>query len=184
MPWIVLASLLVVTALFTQLYLATRAENIVYAQEQQLSDIEARSLRNQLEAERILTREQITFMRGQAQPDAAATAALQVFFLTHPDYSTIIGVVVWDKAHYEGLLVTSNLVPAPPGQTYNLWLTDAQSQVARNAGPIVLNGNDTDARFTFKSASPIPTPTGFVLSLESAANSAPSGIGRVILRSH
>ena len=55
-PWAFVALLVIVCAWLVQLCLALRAENVLLRQQQALTDIELRSTRQHLEAERILNR--------------------------------------------------------------------------------------------------------------------------------
>ena len=58
-PWFLAGVLALAAAQATRLYLAARAEAISERREANLADLELRSTRNQLEAERILSRREI-----------------------------------------------------------------------------------------------------------------------------
>jgi hypothetical protein len=58
-PWVLVACLALAAALATRLYVAARAEAVSERLQASLADLELRSTRNQLEAEKILSRREI-----------------------------------------------------------------------------------------------------------------------------
>jgi hypothetical protein len=66
-PWILAGCLALAAAQAARLYLAARAEAVAERQRASLADLELRSMRNQLEAERILSRREIADLKDELE---------------------------------------------------------------------------------------------------------------------
>lgn len=177
--WLVAAGCAVAAGLLGQRYLETRSALVAAREEAALERVDARSARNSLEAERLISQGQLAELRrAQEQVDAfkrgSDLAGLRVVALASrlEDDPHAAGVVVWSAVKQEGILVASLLAPLPPGKVYRLWIVDPQYPVPVDAGEFVVDPKAGSARHIFKAAQPIDAAEKFVVSLESKGKPA------------
>jgi len=118
-PWVLVACLALVAALATRLYVAARAEAASERLQASLADLESRSARNQLEAERILDARQLKDLGASRVPDAG----LAVILLEPARASGAArGVAVLDPASGAGQLRLFGTADQPEERDYQLWI--------------------------------------------------------------
>ena len=173
LPWFAAAGFAVLAGFFWQAYFGEKNEAIGLREQAELAAIEAKSLQQQLEAERILAARRLA--------DRAAGAETRFIILLSPaaDFKAA-GVVVWTPPEQRGVLIVPRLPALPPDRTYQLWLADAQGQ-PESAG-VFDAAPAGETRFAFKSQQQSSATPRFLVSVEPKAGS-PAPTGATVLSS-
>lgn len=183
LPWIAAGGFALLAGFLGQAYFAARSEIIALRERGALAEIENKSLRQQMEAERILSARRISDLL--ATPRAQdRLAGLQVVHLVSPDGSTSSGLAValWDPDRQEGELAISHLPPLPPDKDYQLWIVDPQYRNPVNAGILAIGSTTSGARTPFKPDRPVPAAARFTVSVERKGG-VPQAEGPIVLAS-
>ena len=194
-PWAAAACVAVVAAWFTQLYSTSRTEVSLFRDQQALADLALRSTRNQLEAERIVTRQQLAELNQQnssstrALADAEAqlaNARAQIATLARPlktgggaaSFTIItltsrldqppqaLAVAVWDQVRQEGVLKVEKLPALASDQDYQLWVVDPQYPAPVDGGVFTIDAQTGDARIRFTARQPVKTVNALAVTRE------------------
>lgn len=180
-PWAVAACLTLVAAQMTALYLAARAESASISEQARLADMDMRSARNELEAERILAARELADMRVELSGTNGRIAELGRFIDAQGDpsrlrISTLVpaspdapnarAVAVWDPLCQRGVIEESGLPAAPHDRAYRLWIVDPGYSSPVGAGVLAVDSADGTGRAAFKAERPVRTPSRFVVSIE------------------
>lgn len=168
--------------LFAALFFAAKSFNVraqlqAALQSEQVTRLEAGTLKNLLEAERILSRGQLERLASFA--NEPGTESLQVIILDSTANVTPVprGAIVWSSIRREGLFVATAL-PTPPADTdHRLWLTTTTGE------PVALGTisrehaeQPAEIRLPFRLDAPLPASATFVLTQEAGAHFAgPAG---------
>ncbi len=163
---------------FTAIFFAGKSFN-VRGQLQSVLDaervarLEAGTLKNLLEAERILSRGQldrlasadhlIADLRVQADVSRLKISALTPLAGNSPQARAI---AVWNPDSQEGVLVVSQLPALQPDKDYQLWVIDPQYPIPVNAGVFTVNLATSEARVKFKPEKNVKAAQTFAVSLE------------------
>ncbi len=141
---------------------------------ERLARLEAGTLKNLLEAERILSRGQLNHLATAEQLIAdlrvqTDISRLKVTSLTSRTDSSpqARAIVVWDPDRQEGVLVVSKLPTVGSGQKYQLWIVDGQNPAPVNAGVVSVEPATGEARVNFKPVQPVADARSFTVTLES-----------------
>lgn len=162
------------TIWLAQLNFITRAENSLLVEQQALADATLQSLRNQLEAERLLasherqgaaTRIAALTQQMQEQGDLAQfkIATLASLLDNSPQ---ALAVAVWNPSTQEGVLSVEKLPALAADRDYQLWVIDPQYPIPVDGGVFVVNPETGEARYQFKANKPVKTVAKFAVSLE------------------
>jgi hypothetical protein len=178
-PWLAAAGLALACLWLGQAVFTLRAGNAVLRDQRALADLELRSTRQQLEAERLLTRHQLA---GAAKPLAQLQLATLAPTADFPPDA--VAVVAWDPSAQEGVFHGRKMAPPAAGEAYVLWLIEPSQPHPVSAGPVAV-GPETSAHIQFRPASPIGTAARFIVTREHNAGAAtrPSPQGPIVLRS-
>ncbi len=84
-----------------------------------------------------------------------------------PSYSSTTVIVGWDPYRHSGVLSRQNLLPAPAGHDYQLWVLDPESEGPISAG--LLQPTETAHQFSVHALT--TQGPGFAISLEPAGGS-------------
>jgi hypothetical protein len=183
LPWIAAGGFALLAGFLGQAYFATRSEIIALRERGALAEIENKSLRQQMEAERILSARRISDLL--ATPRAQdRLAGLRVVPLVSPGGSTPSGlaVAVWDPDRQAGELAISHLPPLPPDKDYQLWIVDPQYSSPVNGGILAIGPTTSDARTPFKPDRPVTVAARFTVSVERKGG-VPQAEGPIVLAS-
>ncbi len=156
-----------------------------------VADAELRSMRNQLEAERILARAQtdqwkfadteIARLRTElesTQKTALARigelesrnriAELRIAALAAQagQPASALGVAVWDPVAQQGVLTVSKLPALATDRDYQLWVVDPQYPHPVDGGVFTVDPATGEARLVFKADKPVSQVAAFAISLE------------------
>ncbi len=183
LPWIAAGGFALLAGFLGQAYFATRSEIIALRERGALAEIENKSLRQQMEAERILSARRISDLL--ATPRAQdRLAGLRVVPLVSPGGSTPSGlaVAVWDPDRQEGELAASHLPSLPPDKDYQLWMVDPQYPNPVSAGILAIGPTTNEVRTPFKPDRPVAAAVRFTVSVERKGG-VPQAEGPVVLAS-
>jgi hypothetical protein len=195
--WAAGAVLALGAAWFGQRYVAVRSELAVLRDQNELADIALKSVQQQLEAERIITRRRLQDARqplagvhppmsngsvGIANPSSAvktesALAHLKITMLASrmKEYSLARAVCVWDPARQEGVLNAEHLPTLAANEDYRLWLVDPQYPNPVDGGGFTVDPESGQARLTFESRQPIGAGNAFAVTRERKGGGATPG---------
>lgn len=211
LPWAAAACLALSTAWLGQLYYASRSETSLLRDQQALADVELKSARNQIEAERIIakqeastgtaqlaaTEEKLKLAQDQIdlankrllamETKAKSDANLANFKIT--TLASLLGnspqalaVAVWNPARQEGVLRVEKLPALAADKDYQLWVVDPQYPAPVNGGVFTVDPETGEARVNFKASKPIATVAKFAVSLERKGG-VPKAEGPMVLLS-
>ena len=163
LPWIAAAGFALLAGFLWQAFFAAKGELVGLHEQAELAVVEAKSLQQQLEAERILAARRLADTAIEGRASAAMTESEFVVMLPPPaDFSTV-AVARWNPREQEGTLVVQGLHVLPNDKTYQLWISDSTTP-PWSAG--IFDAAATgETRFTFKSARPTRKGVRFSLTI-------------------
>ena len=140
---------------------------------ERVARLEAGTLKNLLEAERILSRAQldhlakadqlIADLRSQAGVDRLKITSLASLAGNSPQARAI---AVWNPDRQEGVLVVSKLPALQTDKDYQLWVIDPQYPIPVDGGVFTVDPATGDARVNFKPGKNVKVAQTFAVSLE------------------
>jgi len=190
-PW--LAWSVAAVCFFAAIFFAAKSFNVrgdllAVVELERVTRLETGTLKNSLEAERILSRGQLTHL---ANADRLITqlreqgdlGRLSVATLTAPAtaFDSAQGssraLILWSPDRQEGLLIATQLPALPADQDYQLWLTDpAAPDAPLNAGVIVPDPATPEIRIPFKLDHPVKeAPTARITREPKGGSPKPTG---------
>lgn len=190
LPLAAAAAFALSTVWLAQLNFITRTENSLLMDQQALADATLQSLRNQLEAERLLANHE---RRGAETRIAAFTQQMQeqsdlaqfkiatlASLLDHSPQA--LAVAVWNPSTQEGVLSVEKLPALGADRDYQLWVIDPQYPIPVDGGVFAVNPATGEARYQFKADKPVKTIAAFAVSLERKGG-VPKAEGPMVLMS-
>ncbi|MFA6286092.1 MAG: anti-sigma factor [Opitutaceae bacterium] len=202
--WAAAVCFIVATGYFSVANFNARSQANFLRESERLTRIEAGNLSNLLEAERLISRQQISDLR-LAQADASAlrtslaSAAAQIADLKQQNAlsdlkidalaSLVVGtpdaraIAVWNPRTQEGVLTVAKLPALPEGKDYQLWVVDPQYPIPVDGGVFQVDPATGEARVTFKPNKPVATAAKFAVSLERKGG-VPKAEGTMMLLSY
>jgi len=175
------AGLAVVAAWLGKSYLAARTANEGLKQEAALADAAMESERHRLEAEHILSTQELAETRQQLADNSARLDAVNRRLKAEADLDQVkiaaltsllgnspqaLAIAVWDPQGQRGVLKVSGMPVAAADKDYQLWLIDPQYQTPVSAGIFRIDPQTGEARIPFTAGLPITTAQKFAVSLE------------------
>jgi len=148
----------------------------ILSTEVEFTRVDAQSLKQQLEAERILSARQLADLKN-----APALDSLWFVRLTPPAEAVLPmarAIIAWQPAAAAGILLAEQLPSPAPDEEYRLWLENASGQRS-DLGVIAVSPTDT-APVKFFAAASIDKSARFILTNE-RKTSATASISSVIL---
>ncbi len=140
---------------------------------ERVARLEAGTLKNLLEAERILSRAQIdriasterlaADLRAQADIDRLKISALTSLADNSPQARA---VAVWNPESQQGVLIVSKLPPLDRDKDYQLWVIDPQYPIPVDGGVFTVDPATGEARVKFKPTQNVALAQTFAVSLE------------------
>lgn len=176
-PWAIAACLAVVSLWLGGRYLAASSEASLLQRQRALTEVALESIRQQLEAERIVTRRQLQDLGqelDQAKTQLAKTRGsldiarckITLLAAAAKDTPQALAVALWDAARQEGVLAVEKLPALQPGQDYQLWVVDPQYKDPVDGGVFNVDPSNGTARFAFKARQPVAAVNAFAVSRE------------------
>lgn len=140
---------------------------------ERVARLEAGTLKNLLEAERILSGAQLNRLVSADRLIAdlrvqADVARLTITSLTSPadNSSPARAIAVWNPDRQEGVLVASKLPALQPDKDYQLWVIDPQYSIPVNGGVFSVEPETGEAHVNFKPDKNVKAVQTFAVSLE------------------
>ena len=126
LPWFAAAGFALIAGLMLAAYLALRAEMTVQRDQAALAEIQGKTLRQQIEADEILSARRLADLRSELQ-SPRDLSRLEFFPLVSPTNvaADFPAVAVWDPDSQEGELVVWALPALAQDKSYQLWLFDS-----------------------------------------------------------
>lgn len=159
-------------AVFLTLSYFNLAGNVKYLDtEVALSRIEAQSLQQQLEAERILAARQIADSPSKSTPEP-----LTITRLSSPDSSDtrLKAIIIWRTASQTGVFFAEKLPPPAADKEYRLWIeADDHSPISSGEIRVATNG---PTQLGFNITEPIGQPKRFTVTCENKDNTTLSPV--------
>ncbi len=206
--WAAAVCFIVATGYFAVANFNTRSQANLLRESERLARIESGNLSNLLEAERLISRQQIADLKN-SQADVAtlgtrlnaerASATAQIADLKQQNAladlkidslaSLVTGtpdaraIAVWNPHTQEGVLTVTKLPALPEGKDYQLWVVDPQYPIPVDGGVFQVDPVTGEARVTFKPNKPVATAAKFAVSLERKGG-VPKAEGTMMLLSY
>lgn len=164
--------------LFAALFFAGKSFNVrgqlqLALESERIARLEAGTLKNLLEAERLLSRGQldrlaatetlVADLRRQADIARLKITSLKSLAGNSPEARA---VAVWNPDRQEGVLVVSKLPALDADKDYQLWVIDPQYPIPVDGGVFTVDAATGDARLNFKPGKNVTTAQVFAVSLE------------------
>ena len=165
LPWAAAAIAALLAGFLIEVYLAARMEIAILNDQNALTQVENQSLRQRLEAERILSARRIADLSADTR-DWYDLSQSDLVPLQPPAGADGAAVVIWDARRQQGTLLARRLPAAPAGREYRLWILDPRQPTALAAGSFAVGDADGATRFAFHSDRPVISSPGFVVTLE------------------
>lgn len=188
LPWAAAACFALVSAWTGQLYLSSRSEASLLRDTQSLTELSLKSAQNQIEAERILNRRQLTdqeklLLEARAQLTQRDTqlASLTAQLKSEGDLALLkiialasllknspqaLAVAVWNPDKQVGVLKVEKLPVLAANEDYQLWIVDPQYPDPVDGGVFIVDSQTGEQRFQFKGKQPIKSVNAFAVTLE------------------
>ena len=205
--WAAAVCFILATGYFAIANFNTRSTFGALRESERLARIESQSLRNLLEAERLISRRQIetlklaqtetTALRSTLDSERASSAA-QIAALTQQSaladlkiasLASLAGntpearaIAVWNPSTQEGVLSVSKLPALAKDKDYQLWVIDPQYPIPVDGGVFQVDPTSGAARISFKPNKAIKAVAKFAVSLERKGG-VPKAEGPMVLLS-
>lgn len=181
LPWAAAAVFALCAAWLAQLHFAQRAATDLLESQASLAEVALQSARQQLEAERFLSRQQVATLEGQVGERDRQVARLTADLKSQADLAQLkitalssllkqspqaLAVAVWSSSLQEGVLQVEKLPPLAPGQDYQLWVVDPQYQNPVDGGVFAVDPESGAARVVFRARQPVASVNAFAVTLE------------------
>lgn len=152
--WIAAACLALATFVLSGLYRDSRTEADLARQQHAIDQVNLRLSQNQLEAERIVFRQELQDALARSTPAADAGAMRPKIILLNPATPTpapaaIQAVLILDSAGRQGVFQAAQMPAPPAGQVYQLWLFTAVTDQPVGAGTFLPEGPAGAVRHAF-----------------------------------
>jgi anti-sigma-K factor RskA len=195
LPWSLAAGFALGLLWLAQLQLASHAENELLRQQAELASLALQSSNQQLEAERIVRRQQLAMLEQQSsQSQSLLTdtrsqlaerdrriAQLAQELRAQSDLANLkitalaslldnspkaLAIAVWNPARQEGVLKVEKLPALLPHQDYQLWVVDPQYPNPVDGGVFTVNAETGEARLPIRARQSVGAINAFAVTLE------------------
>jgi anti-sigma-K factor RskA len=181
LPWAAAAVFAVSALWLAQLHFAQRSATDLLASQASLTEVALQSARQQVEAERLLARQQIAALEAQVAERDRRVAQLTSDLKSQADLAELritalssllknspqaLAVAVWSNTRQEGVLQVEKLPPLAPGQDYQLWVVDPQYANPVDGGVFAVDTQSGGARVVFRARQPVAKVNAFAVTLE------------------
>lgn len=180
---------------FTTIFFAGKSFNVrgqlqSVLEDERVARLEAGTLKNLLEAERILSRGQLDRLASADRLVADLRAQADVARLKITSLASLAGnspqaraIAVWNPDRQEGVLVVSQLPALQPDKDYQLWVIDPQYPIPVDGGVFTVDPATGEARVNFKPGKAVKVAQTFAVSLERKGG-VPKAEGPMVLISN
>ncbi len=167
LPWFTAAVFALLAGFVLAICYALRAEVAVLGGQASLAEIQGRDLRQQIEAERILSARRMADLRSELQRPRDP-ARLQVVLLAPPAGAEpcAVAVAMWDPDFWDGQLVASGLPAIAPDKSYQLWLFDSEHSTGMSVAVFSVDSGSGTIRVPLALEHSCPPGATFKVSVE------------------
>ena len=188
--WAAAAVFAVMCAWLGQLYIGSRFEAATLRDQQTVAEFTLRTVRNQLEAERIIAGHQLSSLTERLASldrqlkEEGDLAKFKIATLASLAGNTpqALAVAVWNPAKQEGVLTVEKLPALAADKDYQLWLVDPQYPIPVDGGVFTVDPATGEARITFHANKHVKSVAKFAVSLERKGG-VPKAEGPMVLLS-
>ena len=187
--WAAAACFVLATGYFAIANFNTRSTFGALRESERLARIESQSLRNLLEAERLISRRQIETLKIAQNDIAILTRQTALADLKIASLASLAGntpearaIAVWNPSTQEGVLSVSKLPALAKDKDYQLWVIDPQYPIPVDGGVFQVDPTSGAARISFKPNKAIKAVAKFAVSLERKGG-VPKAEGPMVLLS-
>jgi hypothetical protein len=167
LPWMTAAGFALLAGFLGQVYFAARSEVTTLREQAALAEIEGQTLRQRMEAERILSsRRTADLLVELRQQTDLARLRIVLLITASGATSPAQAVAIWDAQRQEGELAAFQLAPLAPDRSYRIWIIDPQYPDPVSAGAFTVAQSTGDARIRLKPEKPIATASRFAITAE------------------
>jgi anti-sigma-K factor RskA len=160
--WAAAACFALATAYFGANYFATRAQLALVSNDAEFTRLEAQSLAQRLEAERILNSGYIASLQKSGDVANLKIAKLADLLGNSPQ---AVAIAVWNPLSQSGVLTVEKLPVLQNDQDYQLWVIDPAYKDPVNGGVFTVDANGV-ARLDFRPDQSVTAATTFAISRE------------------
>lgn len=184
LPWFAAASFALLAGFMLFSWFALRAEIAVLRDEATLAEIQGKTLRQQIEAEEILSARRLADLRSELQgPRDLGRLLVLPFAPSAGVASPSLAVAVLDPESQDGELVVSALPAPAPDRNYQLWLFDSEHPSGFSLAVFAVDSAAIEVRVPFKLDRTSANGARYKVSIERKGGaSVPEG--PVVLASH
>jgi anti-sigma-K factor RskA len=140
---------------------------------ERLARVETQTLRNQIEAERLISQGQIDNLKVSALRIATLERQADLASLKITSLASLVGdspearaIAVWNPEKQEGVLTVAKLPALAQDKDYQLWVVDPQYPQPVDGGVFSVDPATGEARLAFKPRLPVKSAAKFAVSLE------------------
>jgi anti-sigma-K factor RskA len=163
-PWAVAACFALIAGLMGQLYFAARARSQVLEDERRLADVALQTLRNSIEAERIVSSKEIQQLKAAADMANMKVAMLTSQMQQAPQAEA---VAVWNPMTQQGMIRAAHLPMPQPDRDYEAWYVFADAKAPPiSAGLVHVDPGSGEATVDLRAHKPMPEVAKFAVSVE------------------
>ena len=174
--WGLAACFAILAGYFSLKYVEARSQATLQSQAAQLADLEMRSLKQTLEAERIVARQQIADLKRASDFDQLKIAKLASLLENSRE---AVAIAVWNPLRQEGVLTVDNLPRIQQDQSYQLWVIDPAEPGGPVSGGVFSVDDRGTARLNFRPDQPVNAAKQFAISRERKGG-APKPEGKIV----
>lgn len=171
--WAAAAGLAIATGWFAQLYVATEGELVAARESTAFARIETESVRQLLEAERLLAQRHVLDQRTAESRVAQLQQQADLAQLKITSLASLLGnspeaqaIAVWNPAAQQGILTVEKLPALAADKDYQLWVVDPQYPIPVDGGVFTVDPTTGAARLEFRPKQPVAQVAKFAISLE------------------
>jgi anti-sigma-K factor RskA len=171
--WAAAACFLFAALFFAGKSFNVRGQLVAALESERVTRLEVGTLKNLLEAERILSRGQLNELASADRQIADLKIEADVARLKIASLKSLAGnspearaIAVWNPTRQEGVLVVSHLPALQSDKDYQLWVIDPQYPIPVDGGVFTVDPATGDARVNFKPGKNVTAAQVFAVSLE------------------
>ncbi len=160
--WAVAACFAILASYVSVRYMSMRAEVTLQRHTIELTQLDLRSLQQQLEANQILSGKRIADLEKAGDLAQLKIAKLASLTGNSPE---AVAIAVWNPLSQAGILTVDSLPRIQQDQDYQLWVVDPRYKDPVNGGVFTVDDRGT-ARLNFHPDQPVTAATQFAISRE------------------
>ena len=166
LPWAIAACLALVAGWLGQRYATADAEAAVLRQQTAFADTALASLRQQLEAQQLISSRQIAMLQEQMKATDLANLKIAALVSLQGSSQEALAIALWDPAKQEGMFALEKAPALGAGEKLELWVIEDRANAAPVSAGVLSLGRDGRARVRFKPSTSVSAIKMFAVSRE------------------